>query len=310
MIFSTRRGDYKDLIEDRARKGTVCTINSIALCSDSLMGNYVLHSLILLYKTVFLQTVLYNSGTWNNLAKNDLTKLTSAQNKYLKWMLHTPRGTCTSFTLLELGLLPVSQEIVLRKLNFLHHILTLPPTDPVKAAYNEQKMYSSELNWYNEICALIEEYGLEMDEESISRLSKNKWKEISVTAVRKTTLEKLYLDCTSKSKTANVPRYAGLEQQEYLLCLPPKRARMYFQLRAGVYDFKSNRSYMYTDETCRLCGNGTENADHVINHCSEIQRSADSFDCIYSTSGSETIELLSRVEQFQAHLDEKDQETM
>ena len=307
-IFN-KKGDYKDLMDDRTRKGTVCTINSFAICSESLMGNYVLHSLILLYKTVFLQTVLYNSGTWNNLAKNDLTRLTSAQNKYLKWMLHTPRGTCTSFTLLELGLLPISQEIVLRKFNFLHHILTLPTNDPVKAAYNEQKLYASELNWYNEICALMEQYGLELDEESISRLSKCKWKEISTAAVRQTTLEELYLDCTSKSKTANVPRYADLEQQEYLMCLSPKRARIYFQLRAGVFDFKCNRSYKYTDETCRLCGNGLENTDHIINHCSKIQRSADSFECIYSTSGRETLELIDRVEQFQDLLDDIDQET-
>ena len=76
----------------------------------------------------------------------------------------------------------------------------------------------------------MEQYGLELDEESISRLSKCKWKEISTAAVRQTTLEELYLDCTSKSKTANVPRYADLEQQEYLMCLSPKRERIYFQL--------------------------------------------------------------------------------
>ena len=117
------------------------------------------------------------------------------------------------------------------------------------------------------------------------------------------------MDCTSKSKTANVPRYADLEQQEYLMCLSPKRARIYFQLRAGVFDFKCNRSYKYTDETCRLCGNGLENTDHIINHCSKIQRSADSFECIYSTSGRETLELIDRVEQFQDLLDDIDQET-
>ena len=37
----------------------------------------------------------------------------------------------TSFTLMELGLLPVRQEIDLSKLNFLHHILKLPSDDPV-----------------------------------------------------------------------------------------------------------------------------------------------------------------------------------
>ena len=138
-IFN-EKGDFRDLIADRFRRRTICTVNSMALCNDTQMGKYAISSLITLYKAVFLQTILHNSGTWDNLTKNDLTKLSSIQNKYLKWMLHTPRGTCTSFTLLELGLLPISHEIVLRKLNFLHHILNLPTDDPVHITYNEQKM--------------------------------------------------------------------------------------------------------------------------------------------------------------------------
>ena len=240
------------------------------------------------------------------MTQNDINKLTSAQNKYLKWMLHTPRGTCNSFALLELGLLPIVHEISQRKLNFLHHILNLPTDDPVRIAYNEQKPYTNEPNWYNEICTLIKEYGLELDEETIRNMSREKWKEITSSAIHKTVLESLYKDCISKSKTANLPRYPSLSQQDYFQYLSPKRARMFFQLRAGVYDIKCNRSYMYNDEECRLCSNQKEDADHVLNQCSEISRDTTSFDSMFGLTEGEAGKLLDRVEQFRSALDKKE----
>ena len=198
-----------------------------------------------------------------------------------------------------------SDEILQEKLSFLHHILTLPPDDPVQIAYEEQKMYSGEPNWYNEICSLMKSYGLEMNEQKIQNMSKDKWKEETSSAIRKTVFESLVADCLSKSKTSKLPRYPCYSQQDYFVNLPPKKARMYFQLRAGVYDFKCNRKYMYNDEICRLCNSGEESTDHVINHCDKINRKIGSFGCIYSTSDNETIELLNRVEQFKTLLDKK-----
>ena len=160
----------------------------MAECNDASMGKFALNSILLLYKTVFLKTVLFNSETWNNLNKNDISKLSSIQNKYIKWMLHTPRGTCTSFTLLELGLLPVSSEIEYRKLCFLHHILNLPDDDPVKEAYEDQKLYSCEPNWYNEVCVLLGKYGIEVNEGNIRSLSKKKWKGIIHDAITQNAL--------------------------------------------------------------------------------------------------------------------------
>ena len=97
-IFNST-GTYKDLITERTRKGTVCTINSMSVCSSNEMGMYTLNSLLLLYEAVFLKTVLFNSDAWEYIPQNSINKLQSNQLKYLKWMLHTPRGTPnTSFS--------------------------------------------------------------------------------------------------------------------------------------------------------------------------------------------------------------------
>ena len=303
-IFN-QKGDYIDLINDRTRKGTVCTVNAMALCNDSELGMYTLNSLLLLYKTVFLKTILYNSETWNNLTNNDVNKLKVIQNKYLKWMLHTPKGTCTSFTLLELGLLPISHVIVYRKLSFLHHILNLPDDDPVKYAYEDQKLYSHEPNWYNEVSALLNRYGLEKDEENIRDTPKDKWKHLIEDALTNDALESLNADCASKSKTANF-HYEKLSIQPYFEKLSPRKARLYFQLRGGVIDLKCSRPYMYNDNVCRLCENGSEDIDHVVNKCTKVKRSLIPINNIYDLSEDDLFEMLNRVEDFRNQIDQKD----
>ena len=159
------------------------------------------------------------------------------------------------------------------------------------------------------ICSLAKEYEVDLNEEAIQNMSKEKWKELTISAIHKTVLRSLYTDCVNKSKTANVPPYLCLSQQDYFQYLSPKRARMFFQLRAGVYDFKCNRSYMYNDDVCRLCGNGKENADHIINQCNEISRDTGSYVDMFNLTESEVGKVLDRVEQFQSCLHKKNQET-
>ena len=222
-------------------------------------------------------------------------------------MLHTPRSTCRAFTLLELGMLPIRQEIDLRKLNFLHHILTLPSDDPVICVYNEQKLYTNEPNWYNEIVELLKYYSIIDDEETIKSMSKDRWKNITKQAIRTKTLTILNEECRSKSKTANVPVYEELAQQEYFLQLTPRRARTYFQIRANVYDIKCNRKYMYSDEICRLCNVELENMDHILNHCSMLSRGNAVIEDIYDMSEPNVSELIRRVEQFKEELEQKEE---
>ena len=76
-----------DLIEDRVAKGTMCMRSTIAECGDITLGQYAIESMIMMYKSVFVQTILFNSGAWCNLTKENLEKLKVLQMKYLKRIL-------------------------------------------------------------------------------------------------------------------------------------------------------------------------------------------------------------------------------
>ena len=270
-IFNSK-GDYSDLIKDRYRKGTICMANAMALCSNQTMGKFAIISLLIIYKAVFLQIILFNSETWSFLADKNVEKLSTIQMKFLKRMLHCPRGTSNSFILLELGLLPIEEEISIRQLMFLHHIVNLPESDVVLKVFEQQACYPFEKNWRKHIVFLLEKYQLSADISWIASLSKTVWKSMVHKAVTKHALHRLNLQCFAQSKTAYLCPFKKLEENKYLKSLPPQRARTLFQLRCGIYDLKGNRPFQYGDLVCRGCNAGAEDFDHVVNHCPEVIR--------------------------------------
>jgi hypothetical protein len=181
--------------------------------------------------------------------------------------------------------------------------LCLPVDDPVWIVYNEQKGYFNEPNWYNEVTELLKKYDIEESEEDIRSLSKASWKEIVKRAVRKHTSVTLYEECQSKSKTSNVPPYTELQQQKYFGTLNPSRARVYFQVRAGVYDVKANRKY--SDQVCRLCEQAVETIEHILNECTKVCRSDGYIEDVYDQSAENITTILSRVEHFELSVAER-----
>ena len=171
-------GSNKDLIEDRIKKGKACIVSAMSLCNETTLGIYAVQTLILLYKSLFLQVVLYNSRAWCNVSKQELVSLKTIQLKYLKRIFHAPPSTSNPITLLETGSLPIEQEINQRQLNFLHHILSLDNDDPVKMVYIEQLKYTTEKNWANEVMGLRHKYGITELDEDIPVYSNDRWKDM------------------------------------------------------------------------------------------------------------------------------------
>ena len=66
-------------------------------------------------------------------------------------------------------------EIHIKQLCFLHHIVSLQDDDPVKTTYLEQLRYTFEPNWGNSITQLKLKYGICETDNEISEMSKERW---------------------------------------------------------------------------------------------------------------------------------------
>ena len=175
--FINDKGTNADLVEDRVKKGDGCAVNIFSIVQEVTFGCYTLEATLLLYNSVFLATMLYNSQSWSRLTNKDMSMLKGCQLSFLKRILHAPKSAPTAIVIGELGVLPLEFEIQSRKLMFLQHILKLDQTDPVKQVYYEQLTNSFEPNWANEVESIKRSMDLMIDDESIKEMSKSAWKE-------------------------------------------------------------------------------------------------------------------------------------
>ena len=268
-----KAGTNKHLIEERVKKGRACIIAATSLCNETTMGVYTIQTLMLLYKSLFLQVVLYNSGSWSNLTKTQLLSLKTIQLKYLKRMFHAPQSTPNPLTFLETGTLPIEQVLHQRQLTFLHHILNLEEGDPVKQVYQEQLKYSAERNWGNEVKELRLKYNIVETDAEICMLTKESWKCLIKKKLQLHALEVLNTEMNELKHGGKI-LYEKLVPQKYLSMLQPAQARKMFHVRTGTIDLKCVRKYWYSDKICRLCEQFDESVEHVVNVCHNVPRSS------------------------------------
>ena len=304
-VFNSK-GNNKDLMQDRVSRGTRCLVSAMSMVNDVTLGCYTVQVLVLLYKTIFIPSMLFNSETWTRLSKNDYHTLEVMQMKFLKRIVHVPSSTSNCITLLEFGVLPIRHEISIRKMNFLHHILGLDGEDPVQMVYKEQGKFEFERNWHNEVKEMRKMYSIEEEDQKIASLSKEAWKNIVKKKVTDKALIELESQRLTQSRGSNLPPYGNLKLQEYLHSLSPCDARNVFKLRAGVLDIKSFRHYQYEDEVCRLCEGVNEDTHHILNVCRQVERTYTKELDPFTEESEDIKEIAKRVSDFLSKVKEKE----
>ena len=108
-VFNSK-GNNDGLILDRVNRGTKAMITILSLMAETDVGVYRVCILLLLYRVLFLSTMLFNSETWSKIRCEDIQKLSTVQLKFLKRVVGVSSSTSNSFTYLELGVLPIKHE--------------------------------------------------------------------------------------------------------------------------------------------------------------------------------------------------------
>ena len=266
------KGNNEALIKDRTAKAIRCLVGCFSECHAVTMGCKAINSLLLLYKTVYLPTIIFNCEAWDSITKSEWEKLQVLQMKFLKRALQVPTSTPNALVLLELGLLPIEFEIKSRQLTFLHHILTREEDDPVKICYLQQKCFHFEENWANQMERTLKQMDIGENTEEIAKLSSGEWKGLVKRQVKKAAVDELYNRRNTLKKGATLEYGETLAMQPYFDKLNANNARTFFQMRTEVLDIKSFRGYKYEDNTCRLCGSEREDLEHIVNQCPGVPR--------------------------------------
>ena len=265
-VFNTV-GNNDGLIKDRVHRAIKAMISISSLIKETNLGIHEVQVWLLLYRSLFLSTVLFNSQTWSRLRKKDIESLQVAQLKFLKRILNLPSSTPNSFLFLELGVLPVENEINKRQLMYLHRILMLPDDDPVHQMFTNlvELAENGENNWWSQVKPLLNKYDLPQNLDDIKNLSKCTFKTMVNKAVSATVFEQLKTECASLKKTSELS-YETFEVQGYLKHLYPNQARVVLKSRCKTLDLKTHNTYKYKGDTvCRGCAIADETLEHILN---------------------------------------------
>ena len=168
---------------------------------------------------------------------------------------------------LETGTLPIRFYISQRRLMFLWTILEKPDTELVKQVYNAQKMQPVKNDWYLQVQQGLKDFNINLSEEEIKSLKREKFK----TIVKKSVKEQgeIYLSKSrsnhSKSKNLN----NKFELQDYLVChqLNIHEKQLLFKFRTQTYECKANYRRLYEpDLSCFVCQN-EDTQEHLTVSC-------------------------------------------
>ena len=264
-------GSNSELIKDRVNKGKAIIISALSLCNDITLGHHYISSALLLYKSIFLAAVLFNSQAWINITKTQIKQLRTIQLKYLKRTLQVPNSTPNAFTYLELGLLPIDFEIHRRQLMFLHHIHTLPEVDPVRKIFDQLKLLPFEKSWWKMVSNLLVKYDL--GDHDYTTMVKDEWKKVVDTNISEYAFDELKAECSSMTKTYTL-KYDKYECQPYITSCPANIARLVFRIRGRILNCRDNQHKNNQLLTCRLCETHIETQSHTIN-CEKVCQSTD-----------------------------------
>ena len=259
-----QNGKNNELVKDRLSRGIKVILKIEAIMSETQFGRHTIEVSLLLYRALFLSSILFNSQAWRNLTVKDFSDLQSLQLRLLKKLVGAPSSISNSFIFLELGVLPIQYEVHKRQISFLHHIVNLCPGDPVRALYENMKLLPGERNWLNDVLKSAANYSIDIDENKLQTISKETFKCHVKSAIESYAFNQLREQCKSQSKTSMLD-YGEFQMQPYLRHLYPSQAKTILQYRAQCLKIKTHRPYQFTNNICRWCHLNEETVEHIVN---------------------------------------------
>ena len=73
---------------------------------------------------MLLSILLFNSETWLRLTQGDMNRLERIDHSFLRRVFQVPTSTPIAFLYLETGCIPIRYVMKMKRIMFLHHILT------------------------------------------------------------------------------------------------------------------------------------------------------------------------------------------
>ena len=220
-----------------------------------------------IYEMSVIPFLLSSSDTWYSLNKSTINSVENLQLKMFRCLFATPDSTPKPILRFDLGSLSILEKIHIRKLTFLHFLLSSSDENLSKQILTLQIQYGF-LGLASEGRELLSFYDLPniIDDQTLCH-TKHLWKKIVHEAVRQKSEETIKKEFLSYSKLKSLTyQEEAFELKPYIKNMKLEDARTHFRIRSSTLPFKMNMKSKYQNETwkCDSCLTSQETSSHVI----------------------------------------------
>ena len=260
----TNTANNKKNIQARRDKGFGLVSEILSLMSEIPLGRYKSHVALILRQAMLINGMLFNSEAWSDVKDADIKQLEDVDEFLLRSIFKAHSKTSLEFLHLETGTVPIKFIVASRRLNYLHNILSKSETELIHRVYQAQKKNESPGDWVNLVREDAKLLQIDLDENWITSMSKNRFKKLLKRKMTQAALS--HLNLKKKSKVQDI-LYTKLSPQPYIVSgeLGDEHKQMLFALRSKMLRVKSNFSGLYkNDDQCSLGCKSVENQMHLI----------------------------------------------
>ena len=249
----------------RRSKGMGVIGEIICILDGLTLGSHYFSTAMMMRQSMLVQVLLSNSETWLRLTKNDLSKLESVDRMFFRRIFQVPNSTPLSFLYLETGSVPLRFIMKMRRVMYLHHILTRREDALITRTFWAQVQQPAKGDWCIVVREDLDAIGLGyLSYEDIRNMEEEALRMLLQIKVRETAFTKLMEDKQKCSKLSGL-KYSYLEMQPYLSSLSNltnKMKRVLFRWRSHTINVKKNMGVR--DSKCPLCEKAEDTQYHLL----------------------------------------------
>ena len=243
--------------------GVICEIISIldGLC----LGRHYYNAALMMRQAMLHQVLLTNSETWLRLTQGDMKRLEKIDQSFIRRIFQVPTSTPIAFLYLETGCIPIRYVIKMRRVMYLHHILTRREDALITRAFWAQVHKPLKNDWCNVVTEDLQLIGLgHLSYDNIQNMGQDALRKILKSKVNEAAFIQLRTDKDKSSKMKSL-RYTSLTIQSYLTAesnLSIREKRVLWRWRSHMIKVKYN--FGLKTAQCPLCKEANDTQYHLL----------------------------------------------
>ena len=250
-------GKIKPTILSRIAKGYGAITNILAITSKVPLAQWRIQAGLKLRQAMFLNGTLFNSEAWQGISQSEIEMMEKVDEDLLRGLLKAHPKIPIEALYLETGTIPIRFTLKSRRLGYLHTILKKDSEELVKEVYEAQKNDPINGDFFHLVMEDSAVISLNMTEDQIKTMKKEKYQEIVKMKVKKSAFDYLKEIQARHSKVRTI-KYDKQELSSYMQSplFDRDNVRTLLALRTRTINgIRSDFSGMYDDLTCPLkCG--------------------------------------------------------